>query len=650
MLRGVAATLILLLVLGFTPLIASSSSTYYRVEVLVFNENPYEVYNYTLKITIPSDHIIWDYLTDDSTVFVTDKEGNPLYYYVEYFNATEKSLKLLVKIPYVRAEGNITIYIWFGGDNPYSNYNDIRKAYLFYDDFNDGIVDWNIGSVIASVKEENGWLELSPTSDHSWDQLEYYKHYWINISEFNISIPFKIHVHQYVWKISYYDLGQCLIALYDPSGERILSLGVVDWDGDYGEGTHIYFMTINETATYEIYLGINHYIDVICKQDSCYFRSYTEYGTVFSKTLAFSGNYKVAYIAITTTKYGSYAPKVHKVDYIVIQAYADTPLSYTLSSEVEEAQLVQDTGGGATDITATISWNQTSTNASITWINVSINIDFGGFGAINKVFYFEDLQWFSITFEPIICSGKVVLEFSSGLDFTNTHYHGSANMTFPDLEGELQKIIRYANGTIDIITSTSTIRIPNFTRKIIVGFPSFWDQSYQTNILELIVLVQDNQGNYGIGIEESIVSISKFNVKITYEDEACIDTISTGSINMSIIPRTIEEYKIPDWYDVPGWFGLIRKLFADFFGFIASLFNAFANFILFVINNPDMIASYAQIFLVVSIVGIAGLSVYNPGLTFNVVYTIIEIAVKVFRLLYNAIMKVAQFIAEMIPF
>lgn len=639
-----AAPLVLLLLLALLVPISSAQSEVYRVVVEVYNNNDYPVDNYTLAISIPYD-MIQDYITflggiENTSVYVTDSEGNPIYYYVERFDTS--SLDLLVKIPYVDAYSSTIIYVYLANSNPYQEYHDKRKVYLFYDDFDDGVIDWNVGSAISSAQEVDGWLELTPTSDHTWNQLEYYKHYWINVTPFKP--PFTIRVYQYVWYYSSYDLGQCFIALYTDSGDRVLSAGVNDWDGSYNTGANIYFWTPSGTKTLSVGNGIKHYIYIKCTSTECYFKSYNDYGTNLEATLSF-GDYTIKYIAITSTRYSGYAYKIHKVDYIEIMRYADIPLSYSILG-VEEApaeEPVEQEEGTSSDI-----------SVNFTSINVTISFNFSNPFIVTtpeQVLEFKDLQWFAITFSKAICEGTVEIEFpDSGLDFTNTVYHGSANVPFPDLEGVLERIVRYANGTIDIVTSEWSVRIPNFTRKIVIGFPYYWDQSFNENLLELTILVQSGNDTYGIATEEAIVPITKFDVTIRYIDKNCIKSIMVGELNTTVVPRAIpSEYTIPDWYDIPGWFSLIQKLFTDFFGFVTTLFKSFFMFVLFVVSNPNVLLSYSQIFLMLAVISIVALTVYNPSLAFTVLLTIVDIAKTVFKLLFNAIMKVAQFIAELIP-
>ena len=111
----------------------------------------------------------WSYLSPDgSDIYVTTARGGPLYYWVEYINKTAKKAIILVNVTNLPGYSRKTIYLHYGGTNPYISYRDPDKVYLFYDDFNytslsDMISsgDWQVvnNSAVMNVSNSNIYIE-----------------------------------------------------------------------------------------------------------------------------------------------------------------------------------------------------------------------------------------------------------------------------------------------------------------------------------------------------------------------------------------------------------------------------------------------------------------------------------------------------------
>jgi len=119
--------------------------------------------DYQVMIQLTSSWDGWSLVASDgSDIYFTDSSGNPLYFWIEKFDYTNKNAIIWVKIPSLPASSTIRIYLRFGVlPNPYSSYRDGTKTFDFFDDFNDGVVDtskWDVGTQVYNnyVWENNG--------------------------------------------------------------------------------------------------------------------------------------------------------------------------------------------------------------------------------------------------------------------------------------------------------------------------------------------------------------------------------------------------------------------------------------------------------------------------------------------------------------
>ena len=136
------------------------------LQVTVTNTGADDVYNYTLRITLNSTNFAdWSMLANDcSDVYFTDGAGSPLYYYIEQCNVTGQSVTVLVKLPSVPAGSTITIYMYYGGNNPYTDYNNVHKVFLYYIDFgeysNITATGWDVLYAPQAPSIVNGMLDV----------------------------------------------------------------------------------------------------------------------------------------------------------------------------------------------------------------------------------------------------------------------------------------------------------------------------------------------------------------------------------------------------------------------------------------------------------------------------------------------------------
>jgi len=127
--------------------------------------------DYQIMIQLTSSWDGWSLVASDgSDIYFIDSSGNPLYFWIEKWDYTNKNAIIWVKIPSIPANGIVRIYMCYGGVNPYSSYRDGTKTFNFFDDFSSLSSNWVLGSwynpnnpskPTASIVD--GWLRWTGT-------------------------------------------------------------------------------------------------------------------------------------------------------------------------------------------------------------------------------------------------------------------------------------------------------------------------------------------------------------------------------------------------------------------------------------------------------------------------------------------------------
>ena len=98
--------------------------------------------NKTILIELNSTNFRdWDLLSyDGSNIYVTDKDGNPLYFWIDIFDKHNRKAFIYVKLPYLPANSSTTIYLHYGVvTHKYREYNNPAMVFDWLDDFETGI-------------------------------------------------------------------------------------------------------------------------------------------------------------------------------------------------------------------------------------------------------------------------------------------------------------------------------------------------------------------------------------------------------------------------------------------------------------------------------------------------------------------------------
>jgi hypothetical protein len=101
----------------------------------------------------------WANLTPES-IYFTDENGNPLYFWIEELDTVNRKSIIWVKIPSLQANSQITIYMHYGGENQYTQYHDPTKVFILFDNFD--ALDTTKWTLIGSPTVVDGALRLTP--------------------------------------------------------------------------------------------------------------------------------------------------------------------------------------------------------------------------------------------------------------------------------------------------------------------------------------------------------------------------------------------------------------------------------------------------------------------------------------------------------
>jgi len=127
---------------------SSSSSTVYRIPITITEHSGSNLTDYAVNIELNETNFqYWSHIVSEnaSDIYFTDEDDDPLYYWIESFNRTNKTASIWVKIPNIPANGQVTIYMYYGGNNPYTTYRDPEQVFVFFDDFESGAIgsEWS---------------------------------------------------------------------------------------------------------------------------------------------------------------------------------------------------------------------------------------------------------------------------------------------------------------------------------------------------------------------------------------------------------------------------------------------------------------------------------------------------------------------------
>lgn len=118
---------------------------------------------------------------DGSDIYILDEDGNPLYYWIEYYDYENQEGVIWVKLPHIEGGENIYIYLYYGGTNDYPEYHDPKMVFMIFEDFDFEYLDSGTGplnetnipdtSIYYKVKDSSNDGEWSIEITNSYMRL-----------------------------------------------------------------------------------------------------------------------------------------------------------------------------------------------------------------------------------------------------------------------------------------------------------------------------------------------------------------------------------------------------------------------------------------------------------------------------------------------
>jgi len=115
---------------------------YDTTTIIITNNTLQDLTGYAVNIQLGAHNWYAWSCSNGSDIYFVDASGNPLYYWVEYFDASKAYASIWVKVD-IPASSSVTIYMKHCGSNPYQSYNDPTKVFLFFDHFTSKSSVWS---------------------------------------------------------------------------------------------------------------------------------------------------------------------------------------------------------------------------------------------------------------------------------------------------------------------------------------------------------------------------------------------------------------------------------------------------------------------------------------------------------------------------
>jgi len=158
------------LFLGISVVEAADTGASYYAAVVITEQSGANLTDYAVRIELnPFTFDAWQYILyeNGSDIYFTLPNGTPLFYWIESFNKSKQQGIIWVKVPSIPANSETIIYMYFGGDNPYTSYNNGSEVFTYFDDFStDTSANYELrgayfNGVTPSMSISNGVATLS---------------------------------------------------------------------------------------------------------------------------------------------------------------------------------------------------------------------------------------------------------------------------------------------------------------------------------------------------------------------------------------------------------------------------------------------------------------------------------------------------------
>jgi len=125
-----------------------------------------DLVDYQIRIELNQDNFDFDKAAaDGSDLWVTDKEGSPLYYWIQEWSKDAKHAVVWVKLPQLKANDFEVLLLFHGAnENPYMQYRDPSQVFLFFDHFNN-LDNWTVQESGGTASVSDSKVTLSPVEN-----------------------------------------------------------------------------------------------------------------------------------------------------------------------------------------------------------------------------------------------------------------------------------------------------------------------------------------------------------------------------------------------------------------------------------------------------------------------------------------------------
>jgi len=150
----------------------SSIQFSYRKPITIHNPDNEDYKDVVVKITVDTQTPIFEgKMRSDCGDIRFSLDGTYIPYYLDNSTCGTGSTEVYLKLPYLPANGDVTVYMYYG--NPSLESASGEDIFGLFDDFNGNSINTNIWSLDTSVQRgscivENGMLKLIPSTGSGW--------------------------------------------------------------------------------------------------------------------------------------------------------------------------------------------------------------------------------------------------------------------------------------------------------------------------------------------------------------------------------------------------------------------------------------------------------------------------------------------------
>ena len=132
----------------------------YYYPLVVYNNNTYDLTNYTVEITLTPQYVP-AFSKVKINPFITDNETRPYYYWI--MRANDQVITFFVRIPDIPAKSYVWVILWYGYyTNPFKQYDDPYKTFDFFYNFSSSTENWTQHRSGIFSSYQSPTLRISP--------------------------------------------------------------------------------------------------------------------------------------------------------------------------------------------------------------------------------------------------------------------------------------------------------------------------------------------------------------------------------------------------------------------------------------------------------------------------------------------------------